>query len=185
MAKNLNKEIREQIIENVVRATNIPELKADLIKRAKNAARNAVAAAQPEGFYEKTANLPKEWFQQENGVWIPGSKNPVGAFTGCTYNIDLDDPIRVAANGSSKVDFTELFTLQPEVDALIEREEALRREISGFLLSCRTIEQVLERMPELEPHVPKMVKPMPLVAPSNLLSTLTQLGFDKTAKQPA
>lgn len=185
MAKNLNKEIREQIIENVVRATNIPELKADLIKRAKNAARNAVAAAQPEGFYEKTANLPKEWFQQESSVWVPNNKNPVGAFTGCTYNIAFDDPIRVAAYAPETKDFAELFALQPEVDALIEREEALCREISGFLLSCRTIEQVLERMPELEPHVPKMVKPMPLVAASNLLSTLTQLGFDKTAKQPA
>lgn len=185
MAKTLNKEIREEIIENVVRATDIPELKADLIKRAKLAARNAVALAQPEGFYEKTADLPKEWFQQQGGVWITDNKNPVGEFTGCAYNITFDDPIHVSANTSGEKNFDELFALQPEADALIEREEALRHEISSFLLSCRTVEQVLERMPELAPHVPKTVKPMPLVAASNLLSTLTQLGFDKTAKQPA
>lgn len=46
-----------------------------------------------------------------------------------------------------------------------------------------TVEQILERMPELEPHIPKISRPLPLVAPSNLLSTLSSLGFDRTASK--
>ena len=108
MTTSLNKDLRAKIVDNVVNATNIPELEKSIRQRTKQRGREYVIAGLPEDFIEKTKDL----------------------------------------------------------------------------LDCKTVEQVLERMPELESHIPKASKPMPLVAASNLLSSLTQLGFDRT-KQAA
>lgn len=79
---------------------------------------------------------------------------------------------------------TEAFTpLAKEAAQIVEDEAAARGEARAFLASCKTVEQILERMPELEPHIPKISRPLPLVAPSNLLSTLSSLGFDRTASK--
>lgn len=186
MTKRLTSDLRATIIDNVVRATNIPELKADLKQRTKTAARDIVIAANPPGFAALVANAPKEWFQTMNNVYLKKPISPVAALdaqnSGSEFYIYLDDPVTVPASGVKDLDLTPIERLKAEADTLVERERALRNEIAAFLNSCRTVEQVLERMPELEPHVPKAVKPMPLVAPSNLLSTLAQLGFDKTVR---
>lgn len=178
MAKTrLTKDMREEIVARVVRATNIPELKADIIARTKAAAVKMVRDAQPEGFYEKTEGLPKEWFTSLNDVFV-GYKSALSAF-GMNPYIKFDDPVKVAAV-SQKYDYGPLESFQDEAKALTERESQLRGEISAFLLSCRHVEDVLERMPELKPHIPGISKSYPLTTASNLLSTLTQLGFDKT-----
>lgn len=184
----LTKEVRAEIIERVVRATNIPELKADLIARTKKAAAQIVRNAQPEGFYEVTQSLPKEWFQAANSLYVPthmdGVHNPlriIGAVGDYSHHISFNDPVSVAVR-HGEYSYELLAPLAKEAEELAERESQLRGEISSFLNSCRYVEDIVERMPELEPHVPRHSKSFPLTAPSNLLSTLSSLGFDKTVK---
>ena len=184
----LTKEVRAEIIERVVRATNIPELKDSLKARTKAAAVQTVRNAQPENFYETTKNLPKEWFQPSNSLYVPTHsdevRNPlriIGITGEYNCHINFDDPITVAAKHAAYN--YELFApLTKEAEELAERESQLRGEINSFLNSCRYVEDIVERMPELEPHVPRHSKSFPLTAPSNLLSTLSSLGFDKTVK---
>ena len=60
-------------------------------------------------------------------------------------------------------------------------EEKARTELRQFLYSVKTYKQVLEKMPELEPHLPNYTKPMPLTVPvAPILRTLGALGFDKS-----
>lgn len=178
----LTKDMREEVVERVVRATNIPELKADIVARTKKAAAEIIRAAQPEGFYEKTEGLPKEWFDSASTLYIYPPGYAVLLAFGYSACVDLDDPVKIAAHGAAKYDFEPMRPLRAEADALAERERQLRGEIGAFLASCRYVEDVVERMPELEPHVPNYKKSFPLTAPSNLLSTLTSLGFDKTVR---
>lgn len=183
----LTKDVREEIIDRVIKATNIPELKADIMRRAKAAAVDAVRAAQPDGFYEAVINVPKQWIASQNDLYLGANfaalvKILNGHSLHVFYRIRFDDPVSVAMSAQKEMDLSAISALNTEAEALAEHEAQLRREISSFLVSCRHIEDAVERMPELEPHIPKIVKPMPLVAPSNLLSTLSQLGFDKTVR---
>jgi len=184
----LTKETRAEIIERVVRATNIPELKDSIKSRTKAAAVQIVRNAQPEGFYEVTRSLPKEWFQTAHSLYVPthmdGVHNPlriIGVVSQHSHHIDFDDLVTVAER-HGEFSYELLAPLTKEAEELAERESQLRGEISSFLNSCRYVEDIVERMPELEPHIPRHSKSFPLTAPSNLLSTLSSLGFDKTVK---
>jgi hypothetical protein len=65
-------------------------------------------------------------------------------------------------------------------------EEEARAELRRFLWSVNNYKQVLEKMPELEPHLPNYTKPMPLVVPvAPILKTLGKLGFDKSQEAAA
>lgn len=191
MTTILNKDLRAKIVGNVINATDIPELEKSIRQRTKQRGREYVIAGLPEGFVEKTKNLPKEWFGSTSCLYVRSANNPSRYLDDANTthrfydHVDFDDPVVGPASGVSKnhAPVEEYFSdLVEEAKALAERREVLTAEIRGFLLSCKTVEQVLERMPELEPHIPKASKPMPLVAASNLLSSLSQLGFDRTKK---
>lgn len=66
MPTRLNTSLRQTIVDNVVKATNIPSLKDDLKKCVKATARRIMLESLPQGFTEQTANLPKEWFRHEH-----------------------------------------------------------------------------------------------------------------------
>lgn len=192
MSTRLNTSLRQAIVENVVKATNIPSLKDDLKKRVKATARRIILESLPEGFAEQTANLPKEWFRHEHqlDVYLQGDLDvlrKVISTSGYEHYIRLDDPVvcPVGLKLDHKAAQATLLPLAQEAELLFEREAELRCEISAFLASCSTVEKVVERMPELTPHIPKASKPMPLVAPSNLLSNLARLGFDRTVQASA
>lgn len=195
MTTSLNKDLRAKIVDNVVNATNIPELEKSIRQRTKQRGREYVIAGLPEDFLEKTKDLPKEWLGSTNSLYVRRENDPEyyleGQLGDSFHNygyIRFDDPVTEPLSGGGKnreVPLEDFFAdLVEEARALYERKATLTAEIRGFLLSCKTVEQVLERMPELESHIPKASKPMPLVAASNLLSSLTQLGFDRT-KQAA
>jgi hypothetical protein len=66
---------------------------------------------------------------------------------------------------------------------IVNDEKTARAELASFLASVNNYKQVLEKMPELEPHLPDYVKPMPLTVPvAPILKTLGKLGFDKSKK---
>ena len=194
MTTKLNNSLREEIVDNVINATDLPALERDIRRRVVETVRQTIIDAQPAGFYDLIKHAPKEWFRLEASVYIytgDGTGHPFVALVkrigrGIDSNVtrvQLDDPIAVAQNGwevSGAQWRTVLADLYVEANAFVERYNDLYREISAFLKSVTTVEKLLERMPELERHVPKVSKPLPLVAPSNLLSSLSQLGFDRT-----
>lgn len=185
MATKLNKTMRGEILENVIRATDIPEQRQDLIRRTKAAAAAIIRDAQPPEFLALIKHAPKEWFVALNSIYVGSLEaNPLCILSPGSYSqIYFDDPVTVAQNTAHRTsDFSPLEPLCAEATALVERETTLRREMSAFLLSCATAERLIEQMPELEPHVPTKAKPMPLVAASNVLSALIKSGFDKTVK---
>jgi len=65
-------------------------------------------------------------------------------------------------------------------------EAQAREELRQFLQSVNNYKQVLEKMPELEKHLPDYSKPMPLTVPVGpILKTLGALGFDQSKDGPA
>lgn len=196
MTTKLNNSLREEIVANVIRATDLPDIEKSIRRRVAETVRQTIIDAQPAGFYDLVKHAPKEWFRLEGDIHVytdRGDKHPIVALEtriglGTNFNtnrVQFDDPIPVAQAGwdvSSQQWKSVLADLYVEAVEFVERYNNLHREISAFLKSCSTVEKVLERMPELEPHIPKVSKPLPLVAPSNLLSSLSQLGFDKTLK---
>lgn len=76
--------------------------------------------------------------------------------------------------------------LSAQIDAakkLRAKEDALRDELMGFLMSCRTSQQVLAKMPDLERHMPAApVRAYPVqVSVTALVGQLGKLGFDRGA----
>ncbi len=77
----------------------------------------------------------------------------------------------------------EIEKIRARADILAGKQWALEDEMNAFLRSCTSTEKVVERMPELAPHIPIEAKSYPLVASTNnLLSQLFASGFD--ASQP-
>jgi hypothetical protein len=190
MTTRLNKALREEILKNIIKATDLATRKKSILDRTNEVARQLVMRSQPEGFYEVTANLPSEWFCSTSQLRFDDSCNPKKVLEHGSWSsayIYFPDPVRVVANGGTPHDdkvMTEAFALlAKEAAQYVADEAAARSEARAFLASCKTVEQILERMPELEPHIPKISRPLPLVAPSNLLSTLSALGFDRTASK--
>lgn len=192
MKTHLTKDMRATIIDNVVRATDIPDLTNDLKQRVKQRAREFVTSQIPEDFTLTTKRTPKQYLGSITSLGVGDRLSPMPLLDdeinpGHWSYIRLDDPVPAPVNLSVMVDskrFPDTFTdLYKEAEQLIERRDKLRGELRAYLQSHKTVESLLAAMPELEPHAPSAVKPMPLVAPSNLLSSLVGLGFDRTAKQ--
>jgi hypothetical protein len=189
MKTRLNKTIREEILDNVLAATDLEERRTELRQRIQVAIKKLITQDQPAEFVALTKVHPKEWFTSCNQIYYGGEDvlYPLAVSfdpdTRQYRSLYLDDPVYVtqdyrwdATNHKSA-----LLPLAEEAAALVEERTALVAEIRAFLQSCQTAEAVAERMPELTRHIPKIARPMPLVAPSNLLSSLTKMGFDRTA----
>lgn len=190
MKTRLNKTIREEILANVLAATDLEDRRTALRQRIQAAVKKLIIQDQPAEFVALTKAHPKEWFANCNQVYygcedelypLAVSFAPPGAWQ--SRSLHLDDPVYVTQgyNWKATNHKSALLPLAKEAAALVEERTALVAEIRAFLQSCQTTEAVAERMPELTRHIPKIARPMPLVAPSNLLSSLTKMGFDRTA----
>lgn len=196
----LNKERREAIIDSVIKkGTTIPKRKADLMTATKAKVRETLRKRLPEGFESVAAAVPHGWFRVLTEVAIHRDANPMAIYSHqccgtyvsivfdpmrAPYSIDIE-PDSLQRKGTSKEtnDCWELILADEikEAKSIADTEEKLRDELMGFLLSVKTYKQVLERMPELEPHLPKNpVKTYPVVASTTpLLNLLTAVGFDQ------
>ncbi len=188
MTTRMNKALREKILISVLNATDLNERETELKQRIKKTVRDAVIQSLPKEFVALTEVHPKEWFGSTNSLYYGGEKDLIPlslAKEGAYYYhaVQLDDPVPVPCNFRWDVSLhkEELLPLAEEAQQLTDERNALSDEIRAFLLSCRTTDQVVKRMPELGRHVPKTSYPVPSVVPSNLLSSLTKMGFDRTA----
>lgn len=188
MTTRMNKKLREEILTNVLNATDLNERETELKQRIKKTARDVVIQDLPKEFVALTQVHPKEWFASINSLYFGSEKDLIplslakeGVY--CYHAIILDDPVPTPCSFRWDVSLhtEELLPLAEEAQQLTDERNALSDEIRAFLLSCRTTDQVVKRMPELGRHVPKTSYPVPSVVPSNLLSSLTKMGFDRTA----
>lgn len=190
MATRLNKTLREEILTNVLNATDLEERRTELRQRIQATIKKLIIQDQPAEFIALTKVHPKEWFVSYSQIYygyedelysLGVSFDPPGTWQ--SRLLYLDDPVCVTLGYNCNVldHKSALLPLAKEAAALIEERAALVAEIRAFLQSCQTTEAVVKRMPELERHVPKTSYPVPSVAPSNLLSSLTKFGFDRTA----
>lgn len=188
----LTKQMRTEIVNSVLAGTNLPMERDEIAKATVLAAEDAVRNAQPEAFRELVEGQPKDWFKLDNSLYVREC-NPLAELQRVTseyhsHYISYNAPIPYAVQPNfDEADCKRIFgKLHKRAEAWAERYNTARGELSAFLNSQRTVEGVLEKMPELAPHIPaKAAKSYPLVAPSNLLSTLAKLGFDRTVKATA
>lgn len=183
MATRLTNNMREEIVDSVMRATDLAEQRKAIENETIEMAAKACRDAQPTGWFELIKGYPAAWFKLDGSVYVKGGFNPLARLAGYTHgmHINYPAPIPVAAELSlSEAQCSMFAALCERADAWFEANVAARGELIGFLRSCNTVEKVIERMPELARHVPKAGKVWPLAAPNNVMSRLSKLGFDRT-----
>lgn len=186
MTTRLTKEMRNDIIESVMAATDMNTKREAILAETVARAVEVIRESQPEGWFALVEGHPKEWFSLQAEISFAGDLLPQSIMSTESHHyyhqIKLEDSIPVAIyyrrdRDSEKVVFAAVIK---KAQAWREEYDATRGELASFLNSCSTTEKVIERMPELEKHIPKRAKVYPLVAPSNVMSRLAKLGFDRT-----
>lgn len=211
----LNKTLRQQIIDSVIeKGTTIPARKADLTKRTEARVRELDLSRVPKEFGPSTKLLPKTWFPHAASTQLKPTVNPISIVTLTEQEMrshwrstvsyepfphPYDTRFDRAAEKDRGIDIdtkmqkpddlesweAKLEDLIAEAEQIVADEKKARSELQSFLYSVNNYKQVLEKMPELEKHLPNYVKPMPLTVPVGpILKTLGALGFDQT-EQPA
>lgn len=200
----LNKERRAHIVDSVIeKGTTIPKRKEALTKATCAKVREVLRKRLPKGFESVSSAVPDGWLRVMTDVSVHRDANPLSIIKGhyhCTYQNISFEPLRVPSSiniepaclqKKGKADETDdcweliLANEIKEAHNIADTEEKLRDELMGFLLSVKTFKQVRERMPELEPHLPKKpVKTYPVVASTTpLLNLLTAVGFDQAKEE--
>jgi hypothetical protein len=172
----LNKTLREQILASVMKATDHQQRIVDLRNNTSNALRAILVTKLPDGFLEKTKNLPAEWFAHVTSSFYREGKNfefePLRCPLSFTDNL-YSDPEGVV--------LIETFTQENE--RLVNAEYETQREVYNFLASCGTTEQVLKAFPQFERHLPNGSVTYPISAGIGRVSAiLAGCGFDTTLK---
>lgn len=186
MATKLTKVIRQQIIENIMKATTFAADKERIEKQESNLTRALLAAKVPDEFNEMAKDRPSEWFAHTAQITIPKEEAPTFAFQPKTEHWNswayvsfepIIHPVNLQLELSAK-DLEKFKPLRKEATKIAAKFEKLETEMRAFLQSCFTVEKLLERMPELEPHIPEIAEYFPIVvSTSNLLSDLLKVGF--------
>lgn len=187
MTTRLTNEMRNEIADSVIAATNLPDERKEIERLTSEVARDWMLSQQPPEFVALVKGHPAQWFHLDNDLYVR-EHNPLQVLeiSLWSHSINYPAPVPIAVNTSpSPAECQEIFgDLCARAEKWVEQRDQVRGELMAYLNSCRTVEKALENMPELTPHVPKAAaKVYPLVAPSNVLSKLSQLGFDRT--QPA
>ncbi|MDL2284471.1 hypothetical protein LJC19_04940 [Oxalobacter sp. OttesenSCG-928-P03] len=186
----LTKTNRQAIIESVLKATTLEAEKEQLLAREREIVRRVFLESLPKDFVEKTKGLPKAWFATKSGIPIRNTVSVKaildGAYEhGCTI-VPFPDVEIFPVNDSSWAPPYDKYTSNLQGNAaeaakLKVKRDNLINELSAFLNSCSNTKQVLEKMPELEPHLPKRKSAFAVVASTaTLVSELKKSGFDTT-----
>lgn len=207
---NLTKESRAAIIDSVIKTgTDLPEKKKDLTARLEQRVRAINLERVDTDFYRATKTLPAEWFPHKASTELYHDVNPAVIMAlspedlkrSRRYATNVNfEPIKYPTSTSfSRAHFAKrheqpddldswevrLADLIDEAKVIRAAEDKARAELGAFLNSVRTYKQVLEKMPELERHLPAVVgKNYAVAVPvAPLLATLGSLGFDKSAAE--
>lgn len=180
---NLTNAIRDQIVNSVIAATNIPERKTKLIADTTVLIKAHSHNLLPDGFEQATATLPKEWFRREEFAYLPRTAD-IRIILNTEMTHGWYFPYFLAPTNYQRPDYPywdTVLKLQVEEALQLSATEAeMRAKLWNFLRSCRTVAKVLEGMPELERHIPEQVKSYPVVVSTGpLKNALAAMGFDR------
>lgn len=192
----LTKYIRDAIVKSVLASTHFPEQKQSIKQRTCDLARELIAARVPPLFNVMLEFYGKEedWFARSISANLQGKYSPLDPLNTLDgqYNawcVEFEPVMRpLYFNDSfSREEQTQHFgALRLEAEQLVEKIQRTERELRGFLASVTTTEKLLERMPELAPHLPSTAVSYPVVASTvNLVSYLRTAGFDTNVKKVA
>ena len=190
MATRLNKDMIEQIVAAVIKDTTIPNeitmFKAELYNEATRRARELV----PPALMELTKKYPREWFHWDCCIYIAGNdvvSNPMHYIDDGSWraaNLEIEPTPSTCESGSVRIDdMSWLAPFEARARELGERRSKIKDELRAYLKSRSTVESAVRDMPELEPFVTVKVAKNALVAPSNVLASLTASGFSVSARQ--
>ena len=182
MSVRLTKAMREEIVEKIYKASDLPKRKEALRALVKKSVRDMVFAMLPQEFVELTKKLPKERIEQFTGFYVGRDYYDICGY-GSWHRVDFDDPISVPYNYSlleeerAKVHAWMNINYVPVADA-IEADESKLRDTSWALVnSFRTAGRLLKEAPELKAYIPIAVTSMlPAIPVSNALSEMMQRG---------
>lgn len=182
MSVRLTKAMREEIVEKIYKASDLPGRKEALRALVKKSVRDMAVAMLPQEFVELTKKHPKEWFGQRTDFRIgPGYPDICGYGRWCYVN--FDDPISVPNNYQlSEEDRAKVYawmdTNYVPVAAAIEADESKLRDTSWALVnSFRTADRLLKEAPELKAYISIAATSMlPAIPVSNALSEMMQRG---------
>lgn len=190
----LTNKARESTLASALAATFIPAQRKAIEKLMSDAVRKAVVAAVPKAFTEGTKGMPDEWFHWNVGESVPAEYNVKRIWQGlslsrCGY-VEFER-VKVPTNYNltpTEAEWKKM--LGAQLDAALKLQakyEDLKQELADFLNSCSTYEKVIKGMPQLERHLPPVVKKsFPLVADTRpLQSALKKMGFDTAVKEAA
>lgn len=194
MTVRLTKALREEIVEKIYKASDLPKRLEDLEASAKKRAAEIVRNTWPEGFAEAIKTLPREWFDSMNYVYISSYMQRKGADTyfnlssetvGNFYpkGIMFDDPISYPRSGGGEYRYLvhewlyDVYRLQYQAWAADRTK--LYQSANALLGSYRTTEALLKAAPEMKQFVPTSGAsyPPPALPISNVISTFLERGI--------
>jgi hypothetical protein len=206
MARPLNNATREHIEDSVIKATFIPAKKEAIIASAKVAVREHLMALLPAEFLPATATLPDSWFDHEEREYMRNEVNPEAILfwdrdsslmdsrkAGRWMNLSFE-PFRKPYHYSISVQSTHdkknpdvpswekiLATQIDQAEKLAAEENTLREEVRAVLFSVKSVEKLLEKMPEFARHVPPAPAKyaLPVVSTVKVENLLKKVGFDQ------
>lgn len=193
MTVRLTKALREEIIEKIYKASDLPKRLEDLEASAKKKTADIVRSAWPEGFAEAIKTLPREWFgyityayitclrREGTDEYFDLSPETIGSLY--ANNIQLDDPIPVPnmGNGNYHYPIHEWLhdVYRPQYQAWDADKAKLYESAHALLNSYRTVEALLKAAPEMKQFVPSASTsyPPPALPISNVISTFLERGI--------
>lgn len=199
----LTKEARAQIVENIVGATDLPDLKEALKKSMDKFANEYARSFIDKKFIAATANLPREWFRTVVSFSISPEYDPVRITRYVPPGVPkerwmIDYPVE-AFHAPMNINIPSIYKkadpenvpakLRPliaEANAISEREHEMRRTLEATLVSFTTVEKLIADFPEFERHCPKPpTKTYPVAVNTQpVIDMLVAAGFDKSLKTP-
>lgn len=195
----LTNALRSEIIENIVKATDLPDLKAELKKSMDKFANEYARSFLDKKFIAATAQLPRHWFRTVCSISIHPKQHPVeiamyreegerNTRWMMDYGIEsFAAPMSMRINSIDKdEDAPKLVPLIAEAKAIAERERAMRATLKATLAAFNTVEALVKDFPEFERHCPKQpAKSYPVAVNTQpVIDMLVAAGFDKGLKQP-
>ena len=197
MTVRLTKALREEIIEKIYKASDLPTRLEDLQAGAKKKAADTVRSTWPEGFAEAAKTLPREWFgsvtvvyiscslqHEDTGEYFDLSSETIGSFY--ARDIQLDDPIPYpqsvqGVQGNYRYLIHEWLhdIYRPQYQAWAADRAKLYQSAHALLNSYRTVEALLKAAPEMKQFIPtaSVSYSPPAIPVSNVISTFLERGI--------
>lgn len=196
----LTNALRSEIIENIIKATDLPDLKAVLKKSMDKFANEYARSFLDKKFIAATAQLPRDWFRTVCSISIHPDHLPTAI---AKYHEDedrrsrwsVDYPIesfaapmcmQIKSIYKSEDVPAKLVPLIADAKAISERETAMRSTLKATIAAFNTVEALVKDFPEFERHCPKpAIKSYPVAVNTQpVIDMLVAAGFDKGVKKP-